>query len=584
MLIMTSLALMLYKCGERKSEQNNNTGVDSAMIIETKKTVKFVNYLRHTVKALNDSTDIKIFNIDNKNTRVIKQFYKLEKYTPIWISNNKSNERTNTILNLFKNAAAYGLDSSFYSYSKLKKIQKSLEKDTVFKISNYAKFEVLLTGKCLEFMSHLRGGVIYPDTLVYGQVLSQYPDSFYIFLSKSIKKNDFRNAVLSIQPNFEAYKKLQSGLEKFVAENEMSKKKIFLPNYKTDSVRCYTKTKEVLIQNNYLSKQGINLHFYAEQLVNELSNIEIENKETEIDILKNNEYDSLFFEALKRFQKNHGLNPDGKIGKNSYNALRKNNYDRYVQAIAGMERLRWERRLPTRYVYVNIPTYKMQVIKNDSIKIEFKIVVGTPKKATPTLNSLIKTIITYPDWHVPYSISSKELLPKIKKDSTYLKRNNYVLMNKQRQAVNAEAVNWKEISGRNFEYYIKQKSGRRNALGNVKFIFPNEYSVYLHDTQSRHLFNNEIRAYSHGCMRLHNPIGFGEYLLQNDNNNKIHPDTFKLFMQNRTRKYINLNKPLPIYVRYVTCVGNDEDELIFYKDIYKKDKKIAEQILAQKKQ
>jgi murein L,D-transpeptidase YcbB/YkuD len=289
------------------------------------------------------------------------------------------------------------------------------------------------------------------------------------------------------------------------------------------------------------------------------------------------EKDTALINGLKRFQKANGLHPDGVIGCNTKKALEINNQERFKQVAINLERLRWEKQRPKKYIYVNIPSYKLRVLDKGWIKKTFRVVVGAVHTQTPELNGNMEYFITNPTWNVPYSITSKELMPKIIADSTYLAKHNYRLLDENRQPL-TEKVDWSQLNKENFNYTIQQGSGSNNALGSIKFIFPNPYNVYIHDTQSKSKFNKEIRAYSHGCMRLENPVDLAKYLVESEQ--QIPTDSLAVWLNNHKRKQINFNKPIPVYVRYITCEADKQGNITFYKDVYSKDESLKEQLFA----
>mgnify|MGYP001606062302 CR=1 FL=1 len=283
--------------------------------------------------------------------------------------------------------------------------------------------------------------------------------------------------------------------------------------------------------------------------------------------------DSSYFAALKLFQVKHGLSPDGLIGTNTANALSKSPYDDYKKAVMSLEKWRWKNSWGTEYIFVNIPSYQLKVYQNNNLKKTFKVVVGKPSNPTPEINDEMEYLILFPFWNVPYSISTKELLPKIKKDSTYLARNNYQVFTNKNKPINSAEINWESISENNFNYNIRQNSGNGNSLGLIKFVFPNKHSIYIHDTPSKGFFMNDIRAYSHGCVRLQNPFGLADIILSYDNN-KYNVDSVHVFIANKNQKRIKLNKKIPINIEYFTCGTDTNNTIVFYKDIYELDGKL----------
>jgi murein L,D-transpeptidase YcbB/YkuD len=213
----------------------------------------------------------------------------------------------------------------------------------------------------------------------------------------------------------------------------------------------------------------------------------------------------------------------------------------------------------------------LRIVRANHVMKIFNVVVGRPTTPTPELTSKIEKIVTTPEWNVPKSISLNEILPRVKKDSLYLIRNNFKVIDKQMNEVDAYKIGWKDMSRENFDYYFVQNSGNSNALGLLKFSFNNPYRIYIHDTPSKKYFKEDIRAYSHGCIRLQNPDQLASYLVENDLSTEDKPDISNLITR-RIHKEITLSEPIDIQIRYLTCEADENLNLYFYKDIYNKDK------------
>lgn len=513
----------------------------------------------------------------------MKVFYHNRAYAPVWSDDFKPLPVAEDFLTLIAQSSFYGLDTSFYEYGALTALKHQLEteKELHLQFRHAARFELQMTHTAFQFISNLRSGVLYPDSAIYGHRLQQYPDSLHLILAGALESENFKQAILNVQPRFREYVLAQKGLEQYIKSTILNKDSFSLPDPKTDSLKCYTNAKNILQSIDYIPVASpYNIEPYAEMAVKRLLSIpglsEPELPPIFNAVHEKNYDDSVFVVALKQFQRDHGLGADGVIGQYTRSALLMGNYNRFQQAAANLERMRWERNVPQKYALVNIPAYNIRVIENGKVINQQKVMVGTTQNQTPTLNSQIEYFVTHPEWNVPYSISTKEILPKIKKDPTYLKRNNYIVKGLDHSTVNTDSVDWNKVNKSNFNFRITQGGGRGNSLGTIKFIFPNKYSVYLHDTPSKRLFDNSIRAYSHGCMRLQNPQEFGEFLLKFDKSDRV--DTFKTKMEKHEKMYFSLREPLPIRIRYYTIETDETGRLIFYKDIYRKDKVIINQL------
>ncbi|WP_221766276.1 L,D-transpeptidase family protein [Hymenobacter metallilatus] len=244
-----------------------------------------------------------------------------------------------------------------------------------------------------------------------------------------------------------------------------------------------------------------------------------------------------------------------------------------------LERLRWEPAADSEYAIVNIPAYRLQLIRNGQVLRTHKVIVGKPDMPTPVLSSRIAVFVVAPEWRVPYSIAVREFLPELQRDPSYLYDNHYRLYDGRGKLINPWRVNWQKMTPEKFAYAIRQRAGTFNALGNVVFYFPNQQTVFLHDTPARSAFTRPDRALSHGCVRVEKPLALAEYLLRRESRA---PELTSMFQGVRTheKQRFDLQRSLPIYLRYYTC-ETDKGKLVFLPDIYHQDAALALALFAQ---
>ncbi len=271
----------------------------------------------------------------------------------------------------------------------------------------------------------------------------------------------------------------------------------------------------------------------------------------------------------------------GKLLKEGLSATASATESRIIrQLMVNMERWRWESdTFPSSYILVNIPAYRLEVFEAGKPVLESRIIVGKPGTPSPVLNSIIECIIIYPYWTVPRSIAVAEMLPKLQKDPSYLERNHFEVLDRNWKTVNPRLLDWNNYHRSNFPFTLRQSQGWHNALGIVKFMFDNDYSVYLHDTNAPQLFNNNYRALSHGCIRVEKNRELARLLLQK------HPNygqagQLEASFNTRRSKEINLPAGMPLYIRYFT-VDYLHDSLQWYEDIYRHDEKLIRALFAE---
>jgi murein L,D-transpeptidase YcbB/YkuD len=214
-------------------------------------------------------------------------------------------------------------------------------------------------------------------------------------------------------------------------------------------------------------------------------------------------YDDEVVNAVKQFQFRHNLNQDGVIGKGTLRMMNVNVGERIDDIRINMERARWVmHHLPDDFLVVNIAGYNVRRVTEGEIVYYSRAIVGRQYHESPIFKGKMRYVVINPTWTLPHSIATKETLPKLQKNPNYLAEKSMIIMDRSGKEIDPSTIDFNKLSRNNFPYIVRQTAGPHNALGQVKFIFPNEYSVYLHDTPSRGLFANEKRAFSHGCIRL----------------------------------------------------------------------------------
>ena len=470
-------------------------------------------------------------------SHLIYKMYQKVGFKPIWTINHRLNSSAIEVIDLINKAEYYGLDKRFYHAEEINRLYNHIlntrNSDSLLMLRQ--DMELLLTDASLYFMIHLHSGIIPMDSLFNDNFTSALTDYLY----KSISHQNASVKILALQPKNLQYRNLQKALEKFLKSNTLDDEIFEIPDPDNDPVMSYNMAGTVLTRLGYLT---------ASDRAN----------------------DSSIVNAIKEFQRYHGLATDGVLNKNTRKAMSMSTRERFMKIALNLDRLRKDIEYPGKRVFVNIPSYQLRVIEADQVKRIFNVVVGRPYTPTPEISSKIEKITTAPRWNVPKSITMNEMLPKVKKDSTYLTRNNFKVVDKQLNEVNINAIGWKEMNRDNFDYYFVQNSGNSNALGLLKFSFNNPYRIYLHDTPSKRYFKNDIRAYSHGCVRLQDPDQFASYLVENNMGTEKKPDISNLLAR-RIHKEIILSEPLDIHIRYFTCEADENQNLYFYKDIYNRD-------------
>jgi murein L,D-transpeptidase YcbB/YkuD len=278
-------------------------------------------------------------------------------------------------------------------------------------------------------------------------------------------------------------------------------------------------------------------------------------------------FDEALAEAVRAFQANAGLVTDGIVGPNTLGALNGPSINPEAEIIANMERWRWAPRdFGGYYVNVNVPEFMVRIYDDGIAFHETRVVVGQRSHQTPIFSDEIEHLVVNPFWYVPASIVADEMMPIMRSDPSYFNRNNFdVFVNWQGrvQQVNPTQVDWSRLSAS--QVSMRQRPGPGNALGRIKFMFPNGHAVYLHDTPSKSLFQRDVRAYSHGCVRVMDPMDFADALLSQ--NADWNADRLSTLFGNQERQ-VDLDQHVPVHITYFTAVVDESGTVQFKNDIY----------------
>lgn len=285
-------------------------------------------------------------------------------------------------------------------------------------------------------------------------------------------------------------------------------------------------------------------------------------------------YDVALEESVRAFQRRHGLNDDGVAGRRTIAAMNVDVSQRIDQIVVNLERMRWlNKDLGERHVYVNQADFTVRLMDRGEVAFQERVVVGKARKhRTPEFSDQMTYMVFNPIWHVPRSIATEEILPKLQEDPEYLLKKNMRLVAPGGDAPDPLFTDWSLYTQADFPYRIKQNSGGGNALGRVKFMFPNQFAIYLHDTPSKSLFRKDGRAFSHGCVRVQDPMAFAEALLAPQRDD---PAAYIQRLLRRSGEVtVNLAEPVPVHLTYRTAWIDDAGVRQYRADVYGRDGRV----------
>jgi len=285
-------------------------------------------------------------------------------------------------------------------------------------------------------------------------------------------------------------------------------------------------------------------------------------------------YDACLQDAVKHFQLRNGLKDDGEVGPITLAVLNKTVDERIETMLLNLDRIKWLNVPHTkRHIIINIPDFMLYFEEDGTLRQSIRTIVGTPKNPTPIFSNTVKTIVLNPQWNVPKSIIQKEMIPKLLRNPNAMSKQRIEVFNgwgKDAVKINPASVNWSKYRySKHMPYRFAQTSGTHNALGKVKFLFPNKFSVYMHDTPTKHLFNKDKRAFSHGCIRLQQPRELLEtFSTFNDN---VDFEKSQNILKGKKKVYLALENRVPVDVIYLTSWVDYEGKLQFRNDVYHYD-------------
>lgn len=488
-----------------------------------------------------------------------KKFYGTNRYEGVWAIGDSLTPLSDSIVYLIRNARKYGLFPATYHLKTLERFHSSWLVDTLGadirkNFKELARREILLTDAILTICRHVQYGHVSIDSLTNRE--SYDPDIYISALKKVLNNISIDTVLVSLEPVNPGYRKLKAALPAFLARADFS--------------RTYT----------YVEYPFRDSMSFIQSLILRLK------EERYLDTITDRLDTAQLASALKKVQSARGLKVDGKYGPQLIGSLNNNDSEKFFKAAINLDRYRMQPdTLSDRYLLVNLPAFELQVIDQDTLVLESRVIVGKPKTPTPLLNSQMNQLIVFPTWTIPASIIADEILPAIKRDPGYLARKGYNLYDHSGNEVDPYSVNWSKYK-KGIPYKIVQGEGLGNALGIMKFNFPNEHSVYLHDTNQRSLFQNENRSLSHGCVRVQNWEGLYQYVLLLDSIKAAENtgpftrvDSIHRWLRGEKKKrVIPLKNQLPIYFRYYTAAGK-EGKLEVYNDVYGYDGIYRERIM-----
>lgn len=536
-IVITAL-VSLFSCGNE--EHSASVSQTNSFELFSEKSIQ-----KDIIALLGDSSKFAFLN--NKE---VAEWYQSHQYQPRWFQNNEDISNVFSLYSHLKLSFEHGINSEYFKTKEIGILCKEVYQSMVNNQLSYNKLallDIMFSDAAVTYSNALQYGMVNPKEL--------YGESYKVAakLKKEeldvLESNDTRKYLYTIQPKALHYKLMQQAYLDLLA-NEEEEEELNFPKLSGkieygDTSSYLTIINKRLFQLGYLTKE-------SEEAV----------------------YDSILFKAIYQFQTDNGLIADGVIGSYTYELITLTNEQKKQMLVASMERMRWiDVPEENPYLLVNIPCFKLQVREAETVLLEMKTCTGSKATSysnheTPLMHDTLEYMVFNPTWSVPRSIAEKEMYRKIVKDPTYLERNGYKVM-KNGKFISSSEMNLTGYTATSMPYKFVQKPGRGNALGTVKFIFPNESNIYLHDTPTQSAFKNDNRAVSHGCVRIEKPKDLAKYLMQYSELNEEEKEEIGSSGQKTIR--VNLKETIPVYILYFTAFADRSGQIKYYKDVYEKD-------------
>lgn len=460
---------------------------------------------------------------------------------PIWVRGGRLTAAAAELLEALTRADEDGLDPDDYLTRAI------LETETVKGDQDAAGYELAMSQAFLTFARDVHSGQTSPNVSASNIVIPRKPVDAVAWLSL-VRDEGVEAAIQKLRPDHPQYFQLRQMLKGYRA---LAAKGGWPAIAEGPTLKPGMKDKRVGQMRANLKARGY----------------------SGIDNPDPDQYDDSVVAVVEHFQRRHGLDADGIAGPKTIAALNVSADQRVRQIVVNMERWRWlPDALGSRHVFVNQAGFEMFLVDRKNVVARHKVIVGKPFHQTPMFSDKIAYAEFNPTWTVTPAIAVAEFLPKLRKDPGYLARNDYVLYGgwgAGAPVVDPWSVDWDAVSSKKFPYRIVQQPGPKNALGVVKFMFPNKFNIYLHDTPSRQLFAETGRAFSHGCIRVHEPVKFAEKLFGLDNS--LTPADIKKLIDGKKTRTASLKTKVPVHLTYFTVWIDDDGVPSFFQDIYDRD-------------
>ncbi len=485
---------------------------------------------------------------------------------PLWFAHGKPRPQINGLRDAVRNSAQDGLDITRYDLASIDRLAL-LDADSELAPAELAEADTTLSFIAVRLARDLQQGMLIPE-----QRDRQWADTtaldYGALIYQATRSDGVESSLRSAAPQHPQYELLRAALADYRAQAKHSAWPLVPEKAKVKPGKSGAEIPAIrarLIASGQLQPAAV-LAASNHELADDFMGPPAPTVLSANHAITSEQLDEPLMEAIKQFQREHGLNDDGIPGTETLAAMNIPLSERVRQLEINLERWRWlPEQLGDTHVLVNVPTFQLTAVEDRSTALEMRVITGTRTTPTPIFSGAIQTVVLSPYWNVPPSILKGEVRPGLAKDPGYLRRKNMEVL-RNGKPVDIASVNLSDPAVR-----VRQRPGASNSLGHVKFLFPNEHNVYLHDTPTDTLFARAERSLSHGCVRLEKPFEMARWVLRN--NPEWDDASIQAAMDSGKEKHVKLPEHIPVYIVYQTTWVNDDGTLVFAKDLYGHDQR-----------
>jgi len=584
---VTVICLFVLSCAAPNQENMIKEVEKPSPQTQNFSTAKVSQVTRQKIRGSKYAPKILIQTKNIKAYKTLPKLYEERNYVPLWIENGGPSSQAYEMIEIIRNSDNEALDPDYYNISEIESILKRMEQDRnsgdSYDALDLAELELLLSNSFLTYTHDLHYGRVRAEQINLELLSGERPVNLPKLLVTAVETDQVQETLEGLLPKYPMYAMLRISLKEY---REIAAKGGWQPVAYGDKFKKGARGQRVLALSKRLKVTG--------ELDSSIPGSEV--------------FDDSLDQAVRKYQQRNGLYVDGVVGKSTIEALNVPVEERISQIELTMERWRLlPQYLGNRYILVNIANYHLYGVENNNDTINMRIVVGKPQWNTPMFSEEMTHLIINPYWNIPPSIFKDDIAPKIMEDSEYLSKQNMdavgleapekivveeaevveVVENVEATEVtDGDNTGEKELSEVEIQnkkaqeeyiskvlsgkYRLRQNPGPGNALGRIKFLFPNKHSVYLHDTPNRGFFKKAQRNFSHGCIRVEKPLELAEFVLSS--NPSWTQNTIQSSINKMKTKTVHLDESITVYILYFTTWVDNEGTVNFHKDIYGLDK------------